>query len=121
MQLSPHTEKEDKLLRLIKAPVCRLGNMYVKNVDGIRRDNFWEIYAEIVGDRLIRPEEVKELERKVSDEMHEPIKIRAWTKVEMIAADQRYLTGGAFMDEQKDKVTLGRIEKNLRQVLEQGL
>ena len=69
MQLAPYTDKERKLLRTIKESVRQLGNMYVKNMDGIRRDDYWEIYVEILGDRLMRPEEVKELERKVSKEM----------------------------------------------------
>ncbi|MFC1833744.1 TIGR00341 family protein [Thermodesulfobacteriota bacterium] len=119
MQLAPHTDKERKLLRIIKESVRGLGNMYVKNVDGIRRDDYWEIYAEILGDRLVRPEEVKELERKISNEMKEQIKIRAWTRAELIATDERYRIGEAFMDEQKTKSIHGRIEKNLRELLKQ--
>ena len=120
MHLSPHSEKERKLLRIIKASMQQLGNIYVKNLDGIRREDYWEIYAEIVGERVVRPEEVKELERKVSDEMNEPIKIRAWTRAELLATDERYRIGEGFMDEQKTKSVHGRIENNLRELLKIG-
>ncbi len=117
MQLSPYTEKERKLLSIIKASVQQLGNIYVKNLDGIKRTDYWEVYAEIVGDRVMRPEEVKELEQKVSEEMNEPIKIRAWTRAELIVTDERYSIGEKFMDEQKTKAVHGRIENNLEELL----
>jgi uncharacterized hydrophobic protein (TIGR00271 family) len=119
MQLDPYTPEERKLVRLIRQSIGRLGNIYVKNLDGIRRKDHWEMYVEIMGDRLIRPEEVKEIERKVSEGMKMPTKIRAWTRAELIATDKRYHIGEGFMEKQKDKATLGRIEKNLKELLKQ--
>lgn len=117
MQLDPYTAEERKIVKLMSDSVRRLGNIFVRNLDGIRHKDHWEMYVEIVGDRLVRPDEVKEIEQKVSEEMNTPTKIVAWTRAELIATDKRFHTGQGFMEKHKDKVTLGRIEKNLKELL----
>ncbi len=117
MQLDPYTAEERKLVRLVRESIHSLGNIYVKNLDGIRRKDHWEMYVEIVGDRLVRPEEVKDIEQMVSEAMKIPTKIRAWTRAELIATDKRYHTGEGFMEKEKGTVTHGRIEENLQELL----
>jgi uncharacterized hydrophobic protein (TIGR00271 family) len=119
MQLDPYTEEERKISKLIRDAVRARGTLYVRNLDGIKRKDHWEMYVEIVGDRLIRPEEVKEIEQKVSEGMEIPTKIRAWTRAELIATDKRYHTGQGFMEKEKDTVTQGRIEDNLKELFKQ--
>jgi hypothetical protein len=117
MQLDAHNERERKLFRLVRESVGQLGNLYVKNVDGVKRKDYWELYVEILGDRVIRPDEVKRIEKEISDAMNTQVKIRAWTRAEIISTDTGFRTGEKFMDMEKDTVTQGRIEGNLKDLL----
>jgi hypothetical protein len=119
MQLDPYTDEEHKISKLIRESVRKLGNIYVRNLDGLKRKDHWEMYVELLGDRLIRPDEVKRIEHKVSDAIKTPMKIRAWTRAELVATDKRYHTGQGFMEKQKNKITYGRIEGNLRELFQQ--
>jgi uncharacterized protein DUF389 len=116
---APDTEEKLEIRDLIRKSVEQLGNLYVDDLDGVRRKSHWDFYVEVVGDRLIRPAEVKEIERRVSDTIHTPTRIVARTRAELTATGGRYLTRRKFIEQEKDKISYGRIEKNLRSLSEQ--
>lgn len=103
LTFDPDNEEEGKILHLVQESVKKLGRLFVSNMDGVRRKDYWELYAEIQGERVITESEVKRIEQHVSAEIMMPIKLRAWSRAELVVTDQRSYETGAFLESQRGK------------------
>jgi len=110
----PENADEQKMLRFIHRSVANLGNLFVTNMDGVRRGDYWEVYAEIQGERVVTRSEVKQVEEEVSAALKYPVKLRAWSRAELVVTDLENFTTARFIKDQIGKTKYGRIQENLR-------
>lgn len=111
---NPDNADEEKILRFIHRSVRNLGNLFVTNMDGVRREDYWEVYAEIQGERVITRSEVKQVEEEVSAALKHPVKLRAWSRAELVVTDSGNFTTTRFIRDQIGKTKYGLIQENLR-------
>lgn len=99
-QLSPQEEGIQKNIEYaIRSQVMRLGNMFAPNVDAQKRNGKWHVRAEVVGPRVLAPEEIKTIEQRVSDAVKENVTLHAWCRVELVVTDDRMASVEDFTKE----------------------
>jgi uncharacterized hydrophobic protein (TIGR00271 family) len=96
-------EEEERIAQLIQELLGKQGKLFVSSLDGIRRQDHWELYAEIQGERVITESEVLQIEQHLVAQLSKPVKLRAWSRAELFVTDQRSYETGAFMESQKGK------------------
>jgi uncharacterized hydrophobic protein (TIGR00271 family) len=103
LTFDPDNEEEGKMVRLVSESVSKLGKLFVSNVDGVWDKDHWELYAEIQGERVISESEVKQIEQHVAEKIMKPVKLRAWSRAELVVTDQRSYETGKFLESQRGK------------------
>ncbi|MEJ2589729.1 MAG: hypothetical protein P8165_19530 [Deltaproteobacteria bacterium] len=116
-QLSPQEEGIQKNIEYaIRSQVMRLGNMFAPNVDAQKRNGKWHVRAEVVGPRVLAPEEIKTIEQRVSDAVKENVTLHAWCRVELVVTDDRMASVEDFTKElvkkRGDETHTNRSQKN---------
>jgi hypothetical protein len=111
----PNNEEEGKIVRLVSESVGKLGKLFVSNMDGVWHKDHWELYAEIQGDRVMTEPEVSQIEKQVSAEIKKKVKLRAWSRAELVVTDQRSFETGAFLESQRGKSVFLMDEEAMKQ------
>ena len=111
----PNNEEERKIVRLVSESVGKLGKLFVSNMDGVWHKDHWELYAEIQGDRVITESEVSQIEKQVSAEIKKKVKLRAWSRADLVVTDRQSYETGAFLESQRGKSIFLMHEEALKQ------
>ncbi len=107
-------EEHEMMVRLVSESVSKLGKLFLSNMDGAWQKDHWELYAEIQGDRVITESEVSRIEQQVSAEIKKKVKLRAWSRADLVATDQKSYETGAFLESQGGKSIFVMDEKALK-------
>lgn len=115
LTFNPENKEEGKMVRLVGESVGKLGKLFVSNMDGVWLRDHWELYAEIQGDRVITEFEVSQIEKQVSDAMKKKVKLRAWSRAELVVTDQQSYETAAFLESQRGKSVFLMDEEAVKQ------
>ena len=115
LTFNPQNDEEGKMVRLVNESVGKLGKLFVSNMDGVWHKDHWELYAEIQGERVITESEVSRIEKQVSAEIKKNVKLRAWSRAELVVTDLQSYATGAFLESQRGKSVFLMDEKTLEQ------
>ena len=100
--------KEEKatgeaLEREIKGAITSIKNMFAPNVDAVPGDDVWLVRAEVVGPRVLRPDEVRLIEKRVAGNTGKKVDLHAWSRVELVVTGTDYVPVEDFIKEQVKK------------------
>jgi len=101
-------EGTSKLEQEIRSAVDKLGGYFATNVDAVWNEDHWSATAEIVGERVISPNDVNKIEQLVSQEVGQPVELNAWSRAELMVTDKRSM---ALDEYTKDKLQARRKAK----------
>ena len=82
----------------------RFSDLFVTNVDAAPKDGSWQVRAEVVGARIISPEESAAIEKEVSRELGVEIKIFFWSKSQAMVTPQGYDSVEDFTKKRLEKM-----------------
>ena len=91
---------QDSLEQRVKAEIMRMKDMFVPNVDAVKKKGGWYVRAEVVGPRILTPSEVNRLEKRVSKAIKEKVTIHAWCRVELMVTGSHFVSVEGFTKEQ---------------------
>ena len=97
--------KEDKatgeiLESRIKEEIRRIKNMFAPNVDAVPKGDIWLVRAEVVGPRVLRPDEVRLMENRVGRSTGKKVDLHVWSRVELVVTGTDYIPVEDFIKEQ---------------------
>lgn len=100
--------KEEKatgeaLEREVKMAITNIKNMFAPNVDAVPGDDVWLVRAEVVGPRVLRPDEVRLIEKRVAGNTGKKVDLHAWSRVELVVTGTDYVPVEDFIKEQVKK------------------
>jgi len=95
-------DRED-LERNVKTEITRFKDMFATNVDAVKRGGGWSVRAEVVGPRVLRPPEVKLIEKRVSKATDKKINLHLLCRVELIVNRNHFISIEDFTREQVGK------------------
>jgi len=82
----------------------RFSDLFATNVDAAPKDGSWQVRAEVVGARIISPEESAAIEKEVSRELGVEIKIFFWSKSQAMVTPQGYDSVEDFTKKRLEKM-----------------
>ncbi|MBL7205175.1 MAG: DUF389 domain-containing protein [Desulfobacteraceae bacterium] len=94
--------RED-LERNVKTEITRFKDMFATNVDAEKRGEGWSVRAEVVGPRVLRPSEVKLIEKRVSMATDKEVSLHLWCRVELMVNRNHFTSIEDFTREQVEK------------------
>ena len=94
---------QEDLERNVKTEITRFKDMFATNVDAVKMGDGWSVRAEVVGPRVLRPPEVKLIEKKVSRATHKKVSLHLWCRVELMVDRDRFISIEDFTKEQVGK------------------
>ena len=97
--------KEDKatgeiLESQMKEEIGRIKNMFAPNVDAVPKGDIWLVRAEVVGPRVLRPDEVRLMETRVGRSTGKKVDLHVWSRVELVVTGTDYIPVEDFIKEQ---------------------
>ena len=97
--------KEDKatgeiLESQMKEEIRRIKNMFAPNVDAVPKGDIWLVRAEVVGPRVLRPDEVRLMENRVGRSTGKKVDLHVWSRVELVVTGTDYIPVEDFIKEQ---------------------
>ncbi len=100
--------KEEKatgeaLEREIKGAITSIKNMFAPNVDAVPGDDVWLVRAEVVGPRVLRPDEVRLIEKRVAGNTGKKVDLHVWSRVELVVTGTDYVPVEDFIKERVKK------------------
>lgn len=115
LSFDPNNQEEGRIVQLVTESVQKLGKLFVSSIDGAWLKDHWELYVEIQGERVITESEVRQIEKQVSTDIKKQVKLRAWSRAELVVTDQRSYETGAFLESQRGKSIFLMDEEALEQ------
>ena len=94
--------RED-LERNVKTEITRFKDMFATNVDAEKRGGGWSVRAEVVGPRVLRPSEVRLIEKRVSKTTDKEVSLHLWCRVELMVDRNHFISIEDFTKEQVEK------------------
>ena len=100
--------KEEKatgevLERQMRNEIRGIKNMFAPNVDAVPKGDAWSVRAEVVGPRVLRPDEVRLMENRVGKSTGKKVDLHVWSRVELVVTGTDYIPVENFIKEQVDK------------------
>ncbi len=87
----------------VKDEITRIKNMFAPNVDAVPKGDAWSVRAEVVGPRILRPDEVRLIENRLSRSTGKEVDLHVWSHVELVVTGKDYIPVEYFTREQIDK------------------
>jgi uncharacterized hydrophobic protein (TIGR00271 family) len=88
------TLDKEKKMGEVNAVIDRVFNEYHDlfpvNFNYVLKEDAWKILIEVVGARVMTPQEVAEINRKVSEEVSQPLKIYIWSRIDSVVTEEGY-------------------------------
>ncbi len=88
----------------MRKEISRIKNMFSPNVDAVPRRGTWLVRAEVVGPRVLRPDEVRRIEDRLSRKSGKKVDVHVWSHVELVVTGKDYIPVENFIK--------GHLEKN---------
>lgn len=68
----------------VRSQVEAIPDMFATTVDAVRREDGWQVRAEVVGRRVLTSDEVRAAEARSAAALGEPVHLAAWTRAELL-------------------------------------
>jgi uncharacterized hydrophobic protein (TIGR00271 family) len=81
----------------------QFSDLFATNVDAAPKDDSWQVRVEVVGARIISPREAAGMEREVSRQVGQQIKIFFWSKGEAMVSPEGYSSAEDFTRKRLEK------------------
>jgi uncharacterized hydrophobic protein (TIGR00271 family) len=95
---------QDRVEKAVRSELEEYPNLFVTNVDAIRKGEDWEVRAEVVGTRVISARELAKVEKQVSRQVHRETTIYLWYRSEAIVTREGMSSVDDFIKKrQKEK------------------
>jgi uncharacterized hydrophobic protein (TIGR00271 family) len=82
----------------------RFSGLFATNVDAAPKDDSWQVRVEVEGARIISPEESAAIEKEVSRELGQKIKIFFWSKSQAMVTPEGYDSVEDFTKKRLEKL-----------------
>jgi len=96
-------ETQEKLEREVKTHIERFPNMFAPNVDAEERGGSWHVLAEVVGPRVLTPDEIRLVEKGASHAAGQDIRLRVWCRVEVMVDSGQFMSVEGFTKKEVEK------------------
>ncbi|MCP4574875.1 MAG: DUF389 domain-containing protein [Deltaproteobacteria bacterium] len=93
----------EALERQMRNEIRGIKNMFAPNVDAVPKGDSWSIRAEVVGPRVLRPDEVRLMEKRIGKSIGKKVDLHVWSRVELVVTGTDYIPVENFIKEQVDK------------------
>jgi len=97
------TEMQEKLEQEVKTRIERFPNMFAPNVDAEKRHGSWQVLAEVVGPRVLTPDEIRRVEKEASRSIGQEIRLRVWCRVEVVVDNGQFMSVEGFTKKEVEK------------------
>ena len=87
----------------VKDEIKSIKNMFAPNVDAVPKGDAWSVRAEVVGPRVLRPDEVRLIEDRLGKSTGKKVDLHVWSHVELVVTGTDYIPVEYFTREQIDK------------------
>ncbi len=87
---------QENVENAVTTQVTKIDHMFAPNVDAQKRGGKWHVRAEVVGPRVLKPSEIKFIERRVSDAVQEDVSLHAWCRVELVVTSEKMASVEGF-------------------------
>jgi uncharacterized hydrophobic protein (TIGR00271 family) len=91
------------LERQMRNEIRGIKNMFAPNIDAVPKGDGWSVRAEVVGPRVLRPDEVRLMENRVGKSSGKKVDLHVWSRVELVVTGTDYIPVENFIKEQVDK------------------
>ena len=91
------------LERQMRNEIRGIKNMFAPNIDAVPKGDTWSVRAEVVGPRVLRPDEVRLMENRVGKSSGKKVDLHVWSRVELVVTGTDYIPVENFIKEQVDK------------------
>ena len=87
----------------MKTEIMRFKDMFATNVDAEKMEEGWSVRAEVVGPRVLKPSEVKLIEKRVCMAAKKEVSLHLWCRVELMVNRNHFISIEDFTREQVEK------------------
>ncbi len=94
----------EQIEEAVRQKFNRFSDLFATNVDAAPKDDSWQVRVEVVGARIISPREAAAIEREVSRELGQEIKIFFWSKSQAMVTSQGYDSVEDFTKKRLEKL-----------------
>ena len=94
----------EQIEEAVRKKFNRFSDLFATNVDAAPKDDSWQVRVEVVGARIISPREAAAIEREVSRELGQEIKIFFWSKSQAMVTSQGYDSVEDFTKKRLEKL-----------------
>lgn len=108
-KLLPDEQKNQQQLELfVKQQLEHIKDMFVPNIDSVQQLDSWSVRAEVVGPRILKPSEIRQVEKRLQKRLGLKIELSVWSKAELMVTNDEYVSIENFTK----KLVRERLEKN---------
>jgi uncharacterized hydrophobic protein (TIGR00271 family) len=101
---TPEQKKiRDQIEKAVRDEFRGLDNIFATNVDAAPKDDKWQVRVEVVGSRVISPNEAARLEKRISRLVDKPVKIYFWSKAQAMVTPGGYSSVEEFTRKRLEK------------------
>jgi len=97
------SEMQEKLEQEVKTRIERFPNIFAPNVDAEKRHGSWQVLAEVVGPRVLTPDEIRRVEKEASLSAGQEIRVRVWCRVEVMVDNGQFMSVEGFTKKEVEK------------------
>ncbi len=83
-------QARDTAEKTVRDRIEALPHLFAPAVDAVKRDDGWDVRAEVVGPRVLTPAEVRDIEQRSAKELGQPVRLSVWARTELKVTDERY-------------------------------
>ncbi|MDY6955136.1 MAG: hypothetical protein SWE60_26840, partial [Thermodesulfobacteriota bacterium] len=81
---------QKRIEKATKEQIESLADMFATNIDAVLKDGQWSVRAEVVGPEIMKPKEVREIERNVSRVVRHQVNLYVWCRSELMVTKEAY-------------------------------
>ncbi|MDD2902584.1 MAG: DUF389 domain-containing protein [Syntrophales bacterium] len=98
VETPPEKALREKVENAVKEEFKQLPDVFLTNVDAIKRDGVWHVRVEAVGARVATTRNVRELEKAVSRKTDQTVKIFLWFRPEVMVTAEGYTSAEDYTE-----------------------
>jgi len=83
----------------LRSQIEKGGELFVTNVDAVKRDARWIVRAEVVGPRVPTPLQVKAIETVLTKQAASPLELSLWARTDVVVTGARYQAVDRLIEE----------------------
>jgi len=97
------TKIRENLEREVKSSIERFPHTFVPNIDAEKRLETWHVLAEVVGPKVLTPDQIRLVEKGVSSATGNEVRLRVWYRTELMVDNAQYMSVEGFTKKEVEK------------------